>query len=269
MKRALEKKTALEKIIAQMGGALVAYSGGVDSTFLAKLTRDLLGDRFLAVLASSELYPRREIEEAIRLARKLELNHILIAAEELRKEEFADNSPERCYICKRALYTKLKEIAANHGLPFVLDGANHDDSQDFRPGERAAAELGVLSPLKQVGLTKEEIRSLSREMDLPNWDKPSFACLSSRFPYGEKITKEKIVMVEESEDFLYNMGVKQYRVRCHGKLARIEVGKEDFPKLLAAAGKLTEKFKKFGFDFVCLDLEGYRTGSMNEVLPQE
>lgn len=236
---------------------------------MAKLAQDLLDDRFLAVLASSELYPRREIEEAIRLARMLGLNLMLIAAEELHREEFAANSPDRCYICKKALYARLKEIAANHGLPFVLDGANSDDSQDFRPGERAAAELGVLSPLKQVGLTKEEIRHLSREIGLPNWDKPSFACLSSRFPYGEKITKEKILMVEESEDFLYNLGIKQYRVRCHGKLARIEVGKEDFPRLLAAAGKLTEKFKIFGFDFVCLDLEGYRTGSMNEVLPQK
>lgn len=261
-----QKLSRLKEILAGCGGAVIAYSGGVDSTFLAKVARDVLEDRALAVTACSETYPDHEVKEALALAEQLGLRHLTIWTEELANEEFAANPPDRCYFCKTELFGKLLDIAREHGLSYVLDGANHDDQFDHRPGMRAGGELGVRSPLKEAGLTKEDIRQLSREMGLPTWDKPSFACLSSRFPYGERITQEKLTMVGRAEDYLRSLGVGQLRVRHHGDLARIEVAATDFPKVLAAADEIARKLKELGYTYVALDLQGYRTGSMNEVL---
>ncbi len=261
-----KKLELLKEILAGYGGALVAYSGGVDSTFLAKVANDVLGDKMLAVTASSETYPEREVVAALELAKKMGLRHLSIHTEELEDEEFATNPPERCYICKKELFGKLVAMAVEHGLPFVLDGANFDDLSDYRPGTRAGRELGIRSPLQEAGFTKEDIRYFSKKMGLPTWNKPSFACLSSRFPYGERITREKLVMVGQAEDYLRSLGVGQLRVRHHDNLARIEVAADDFAKVMAASDAIVKKLKASGYKYVTLDLQGYRTGSMNEVL---
>jgi pyridinium-3,5-biscarboxylic acid mononucleotide sulfurtransferase len=261
-----EKLKQLKDIIAGFKGALVAYSGGVDSTFLAKVAGDVLGEQALAVTAASETYPGREVEAAHELAHKLGLRHLAIHTEELEDEQFAANPPERCYICKKELFGKLVQIARQHGLPFVLDGANYDDLSDFRPGSRAGRELGIRSPLQEAGFTKEDIRLLSRKMGLPTWNKHSFACLSSRFPYGERITREKLAMVARAEDYLLALGIGQMRVRHHGNLARIEVVADDFDRVMAESCSIVQELKAAGYKYVTLDLQGYRTGSMNEVL---
>lgn len=261
-----KKLNHLQEILAAYGGALVAYSGGVDSTFLAKVANDVLGEKALAVTAGSETYPQREVDAAHALAHKLGLRHLLIHTEELEDEHFAANSPDRCYICKKELFGKLVAIARQSNIPYVLDGANYDDLADYRPGTRAGRELGIKSPLQEAGFTKEEIRMLSQQMGLPTWDKPSLACLSSRFPYGERITKEKLNMVALAEDYLRSLGVGQLRVRHHGNLARIEVTSDDFGKIYASAGSIVRKIKEAGYKYVTLDLQGYRTGSLNEVL---
>lgn len=264
-----EKLERLKQILAGYDGAVLGYSGGVDSSFLAGVAKDVLGERLLAVTASSPLYPDEEIEGAKRLARELALNHLVLTTDEMDDDTFCANPPDRCYHCKKKLFGRLLELAQEKGYEAVLDGANVDDLGDFRPGMRAVRELNVHSPLKAAGLSKEEIRLLSREMHLPTWDKPSMACLASRFPYGERITRDGLKQVGEAEALVRKLVGGQVRVRHYNDLARIEVEPGRFLSLLKEAGQLTAALKKLGYKYVTLDLEGYRTGSMNEVLSEE
>ena len=262
------KLESLKSILTGMERVLIAYSGGVDSTFLLKVASKLLKDKAIAVTASSGIYPSREIEEAKKNANMLGVRHVVINTNELDEEKFVSNPPERCYYCKKELFSKLFELAEQYGLNYVIDGSNYGDRNDFRPGMKAASELGVRSPLSEAMLTKAEIRTLSKEMNLPTWDKPPQPCLSTRFPYGTRITREKLSRVEHAEDFLAGFGIRQLRVRDHGDIARIEVRKEDMNIFLDGdvSKKIVERFKELGYIYVTLDIEGYRTGSMNEPL---
>jgi len=262
------KHDKLKDILSDIGGALIAYSGGVDSTLLLKVALDVLGERALAVTASSETYPSAEIDEAIRLAEDLGARLRSIRTSELEMEEFASNPPERCFYCKTELFGKLVEMARDEDLPVVVDGSNLDDVGDYRPGMKAAAELGVRSPLREAGFTKADVRELSRELGLPTWDKPSLACLASRFPYGDRITPEALGMVGAAEQVLRGLGLKQVRVRHHGDTARIEVIPEDLPTVVSPdnRSRIVTALKELGYLYVTVDLEGYRTGSMNAPL---
>jgi pyridinium-3,5-biscarboxylic acid mononucleotide sulfurtransferase len=264
------KHEALQAILRAADGVLVAYSGGVDSTLLVRVAQEVLGDKVLAVTARSETYPEQEVEEAILLAREMGVRLREIHTHELEREEFASNPPERCYYCKQELFGTLLEMARDEGLPVVMDGANVDDTGDFRPGARAARELGVRSPLREAGLTKQDIRDLSRELGLPTWDKPSFACLASRFPYGDRITPAELHKVQAAEQVLREQGLRQFRVRNHGDIARIEVEPEQLAVLLQPGRRerIAACFHALGYVYVTLDLDGYRTGSMNAVLTQ-
>ena len=261
------KQESLKEILRSLESVVIAYSGGVDSTFLSKVAFDVLGDNALAVTARSDTYPRSEFEEALELARMIGIKHETIVSEELDIPEFLGNPVNRCYYCKRELLSKLKETARERGFKYVVEGSNFDDLDDYRPGMQAVAELGVRSPLKEAELTKGDIRELSRRLGLPTWDKPSFACLSSRFPYGNEITREKLTAVGEAEIFLRNLGIRQLRVRHHDQVARIEVAKEDMEILLRNREQVVMKLKELGYTYITMDLQGYRTGSMNEVLP--
>jgi uncharacterized protein len=262
------KLNRLKGILTEMQSVLVAYSGGVDSAFLMKVANDVLGDKVLAVTASSSVYPSEEIEQAKALAQSLKVRHKIIETREMTNPKFVNNPKDRCYWCKEELFTKLIGIAKDNNLRYVLDGTNFDDLDDFRPGMKVAEELGVRSPLKEAMFTKQDIRSVGKEMGLPIWSKPSLACFGSRFPYGTRITEENLKKVDKAERFLRNSGITQVRVRHHNKIARIEVMEEDIPKFLEGAlrKQVVSYFKKIGYSYVTVDMEGYRTGSMNEVL---
>ncbi|MCH5183252.1 MAG: ATP-dependent sacrificial sulfur transferase LarE [Oscillospiraceae bacterium] len=263
-----QKKQALEAYLRDLGSVAVAFSSGVDSTFLLKVAHDLLGEKAIAVTARSCSFPKREQEEASAFCISEGIRQIVVDSEELSIEGFRQNPVNRCYLCKRELFTKIRDIAASNGIAFVAEGSNLDDNGDYRPGLQAVAELGIKSPLREAQLTKAEIRQLSKELGLPTWEKPSFACLASRFVYGETISEEKLAMVDKAEQRLLDMGFKQVRVRVHGSLARIEVEPSEFPKILAgdAAAELDRYLRELGFAYVSLDLGGYRTGSMNRTL---
>ena len=267
--QALAKLERLRARLRVIGGAVVAFSSGVDSTFLLRVAHEELGDRVVAATARSHSFPNRELDEATAFCRAEGVRHVVIDSEELDIPGFAENPPDRCYHCKKDLFGKLLAFARDNGLAAVLEGSNIDDDGDYRPGRRAIRELGILSPLHEAGLTKAEIRVLSREMGLPTFDKPSFACLASRFPYGERITVRGLERVEKAEQWLLDAGwgLTQLRVRSHGDLARIEVPPADIPRLAARAAEIAAAFKDLGFAYVTLDLLGYRTGSMNEILP--
>lgn len=262
------KLESLKSILADMGSVLVAYSGGADSTFLLKVASDVLGDNVIAATGTSETYTPRELEDARKNAKLLGVKQIVVSTCELEDENFASNPPERCFYCKSELFTQLVDLAEQHGLKYVADGSNYEDLNDFRPGMKAAAKFGVRSPLKEAGFMKDDIRQLSKEMNLPTWDKPPQPCLSTRFPYGTTITKEKLTTVELAEQFLTELGLKQFRVRVHDDIARIEVLKEDMPLFLddAISKRIVDRFKALGYTYITLDIQGYRMGSMNEPL---
>ncbi len=248
-----------------MQSVAVAYSGGVDSTFLLKMCRDVLQDKVLAVIAKSETYPQREIKEAITMTKRLNVPFLLIETKELKNRNFLKNPQDRCYWCKQELFSKIHRIARERKIAFVVDGSNYDDLSDFRPGFKAGEELGIRKPLAEARLKKEEIRRLSKELRLPTWDKPSFACLASRFPYGWRITPERLAKVNLAEEFLIKHGVIQVRVRHLGQLAKIEVLPQDMLKIISHREKIIKYFKTLGYKFTLLDMEGYRPGNMNRL----
>ena len=263
-----EKTRKLEAILRDAEGVLVAFSAGADSTLLACVAHRVLGPRALAVTGRSVTLARAELDEATALARRIGIRHRIVDTEEINDPSFGNNPPNRCYFCKDELYSILRRVAEEEGLPVIADGSNADDLGDHRPGMQAAREREVRSPLMEAGLTKEEIRRLSKALGLPTWDKPAQACLSSRFPYGDRITPGKIAQVERAEAALRELGFRQLRVRHHGTIARIEIPRGEIPSLFARglAEEAVRRVKEAGFTYIALDLEGFRSGSMNEVL---
>jgi uncharacterized protein len=265
------KREKLIRHLQELDSLLVAFSGGVDSTFLVALAHETMGDKVLAVTESSSTYPSSEREEAIRFAEERGIQHVVFQSDETCIPEFVSNAPDRCYHCKKSLSQELLKIAGERGIEHVAYATNVDDLGDYRPGLKAAEEMGFISPLVEAELNKEEIRFLSKEMGLPTWDKPAMACLASRIPYGDAITDNKLKMVEKAEDYLANKGFKQYRVRHHGSVARIEVESSEIKRISEPNLRkdIAEKFKEIGFLHVAVDLEGYTTGSMNRALEIE
>ena len=263
---ARKKLDKLTRDLKSLESLAVAFSGGADSAFLLKVARDILGKNVLAVTAHSAFFPEREFAAAAEFSRVHRVPHRVVLANALDIEGFSENPPDRCYLCKRKLFSKIAAVARESRLRHIADGSNFDDLDDHRPGARAARELGIVTPLQDAEMTKQDIRVLSREMNLPTWDKPADACLATRIPYGQKITPEKLLAVERAEQFLLDAGFRQVRVRHHGDTARIEVAVGE--RILLLEGDLLEKvdaeFKKIGFIYAALDLRGYRTGSMHE-----
>ena len=264
-----DKLGAARRLLGKTDGCAIAYSGGVDSSLVLSIAREVLGDRCIAVIAVSSTYSQRECGEAVKWVQSMGIPYETIVSEELDIPEFSDNPPNRCYYCKMELFCKVREVGLRYGLEHVADGTNADDTKDHRPGMDAARELEVLSPLKEVGLTKKEIRIISREVyGLPMADKPAMACLASRFPYGSNITQQKLEQVSTIEDFLSGHGFKNFRARHHGSVLRLELDTSDFEALVRADLRVecVELAKSLGFTYVTMDLEGFRSGSMNEVL---
>jgi uncharacterized protein len=265
-----KKLSHLKNYLKELGSVAVAFSSGVDSTFLLKVAHDTLGDKAIAVTARSCSFPARELNEAKDFCENEKIKHFICDSEELEIEGFSQNPPNRCYLCKKELFEKIINIAQEQGIAYIAEGSNMDDNGDYRPGLKAVAELKVKSPLREAKLNKEEIRILSRQLGLPTWDKQSFACLSSRFVYGETITEEKLKMVDKAEQLLLDMGFHQVRVRIHDRLARIEVMPDEFEKLIQkdTREEIVAKFTEYGFTYVSMDLRGYTMGSMNATLDE-
>lgn len=261
-----KKLNDLKKIISEYNSAAIAFSGGVDSTFLARAAKEVLGDNILLVTAASSTYPFEELEESKKLAARLGLEQLIIVSEEIEIPGFSENTPDRCYYCKSELFMKINKIAGKRNLEAVFDGTNVDDLGDYRPGRKAIEELGIRSPICEAGLTKKEIRKISLDYGLPTANKPAFACLASRFPYGEDITKEKLKRVEKCESEIRKLGFGQFRVRSHEDLARIELSTEEMPRGWEKRVELDKICKNAGFTYSSIDLRGYRTGAMNETI---
>ena len=264
-----KKLTKLEEYLKSLGSIAVGFSGGVDSTFLLAVSSDVLKDKVLAVTAVLASVPEREIKEAVRFCEEYGIKHEICRINPFEDESYRKNKPDRCYHCKRRIFSEIKRIASENSIEYVAEGSNLDDLGDYRPGLKAVAELSIKSPLREAGLTKADIRTISKAMGLPTWNKPAYACLASRFVYGEEITGEKLHMIEEAEEFLIKLGFIEERVRIHGQIARIEVSPEKIPRLAEKEirEKVYNEFKRLGFMYVTLDMKGYSIGSMNLTLP--
>ena len=268
MNHLTQKRADLISYLRQLGRIAVAFSAGVDSTFLLSIAREALGDNVIAITGRSVSFPEREQTEAADFCRSLGIEQVVVTVDQMSIEGFRNNPPDRCYLCKKELFSAFRAAAREKGFEYVAEGSNIDDLGDYRPGLRAIKELGIISPLKEAGLTKNEIRQLSQEMGLPTWSKPSFACLATRIPYGDDITKEKLLMIERGERQLFDLGFRQVRVRVHGRIARIEIDKSEFSKILEpeVSEAIDQYFMALGFQYVTLDLGGYQMGSMNKSL---
>lgn len=264
----LQKLEDMRNDIKRLNSVAVSFSGGVDSSFLLKVAADVLGGNAIAVTIRSPFFPQRESDEAQAFCREQKIRQVMCERNVLELAEVVRNPKDRCYHCKKEMFQQIRAVAQELGMEHVIEGSNTDDDGDYRPGMLAVAELGIISPLKDCGLTKADIRALSKYLGLPTWEKPSFACLASRFVYGEKITEEKLSMVERAEQLLFDLGFRQFRVRIHGRMARIEVEPEEFARIMQeeVRTEIVEKFREYGFTYTALDLDGYRMGSMNEEL---
>ena len=265
----MTKLDKLKEYLRGLGSVAAAFSGGVDSTFLLKVAQEVLGDKVLALTAENKFVPRRELAAAEKFCAENKIRQVIFKADVLKVEGVKENPANRCYLCKRELFKNFLRLAEENNCAALVEGSNMDDTKDYRPGMKALAELEIKSPLIAAGLYKAEIRELSKEMNLPTWNKPSMACLASRIPYGETLTAYKLATVEMAENILIKAGFNQLRVRLHGKIARIELLPEDFPKILSIREEISARLKSLGFDYVTLDLLGYRVGSLNEIINRE
>lgn len=256
----------MQSIFRDMGEVVVGYSGGVDSTVVLKMSHDILGDRAVAVTGDSEAFPQGEVDAALKVAVEMGVEVVRVRTHELSNIHFRVNNPDRCYHCKTELFSELQEVADARGIRWIADGSHADDVGDHRPGMRAGDERGVRSPLREAGIHKAEIRELAAYLGLSNWDKPSFACLSSRFPYGTHITPDLLARLDQCEKYLRDLGFRQFRVRHHDTLCRIEVEPQDIPRLVDLREGVNARFKEMGYTYVTIDLEGYRSGKMNDTL---
>jgi len=262
---------SLRSILREMNSVVIGYSGGVDSTLVLKVAHQVLGDRAVAVTGDSEAFPQGEVDAALEVAAAMGVTVTRVRTHELANPNFAVNTPNRCYHCKTELFTELQEVATERGIPWIVDGSHADDGKpgDHRPGLRAADERGVRSPLREAGMTKADVRALALHLDVPNWDKPSFACLSSRFPYGTEITAPLLAQLDGCEKYLRELGFRQFRVRHHDTVARIEVEPQDIVRLVEMREPINARFKELGYTYVTIDLEGYRSGKMNDTLKSQ